>query len=160
MAIKRQPESEFAKIDEHALDWFRVFLKHLEIELIDSAGDLPAEAGSKDYALTALKAARRTLVESGLDHEQVLALFGRAAYAPIASKETRKWNSELNKRRFELIDKDIQGTISQTERLELADLTQLMRQHVDSDSNLPMQGAQRLHRHLLDLEAKSMDFDQ
>ncbi len=52
----------------------------------------------------------------------------------------------MNKRRFELIDGDIQGTLSRAEQIELAGLTQLMREHVDSEVNLPLEGARKLHR--------------
>ncbi len=35
------------------------------------------------------------------------------------------WNAQLNERRFGLIDRDIRGTLSNLEKLELAALTQL-----------------------------------
>jgi hypothetical protein len=70
------------------------------------------------------------------------------------------WNAELNKRRFELIDGDLQGTLNQAEKLELASLTQRMRQHTDSKANLPLEGARKLHRLLADFEAESTDPDR
>jgi hypothetical protein len=61
-------------------------------------------------------------------------------------------NSELNKRRFELIDREIQGTISDSEKLELLQLTQLLRERIDADANLPLQGARTLHSYLPGLQ--------
>jgi len=61
-------------------------------------------------------------------------------------------NSELNKRRFELIDREIQGTISDSEKSELLQLTQLLRERIDADANLPLQGARTLHSYLLGLQ--------
>ena len=48
---------------------------------------------------------------------------------------------------------DIQGTLSREERLELAGLTQVMREHVDTENNLPFEGAKKLHRYLTDLDS-------
>jgi hypothetical protein len=61
-------------------------------------------------------------------------------------------NSELNKRRFELIDREIQGTISDSEKSELLQLTQLLRERIDADANLPLQGARTLHSYLPGLQ--------
>jgi hypothetical protein len=59
------------------------------------------------------------------------------------------WNDAANRRRFALIDKEIQGTLTAAESIELAGLTRLMRDQVDAEANLPMDGARRLHRKLL-----------
>lgn len=71
----------------------------------------------------------------------------------------RPW-VELNKRRFELIDSDIQGKITPEERLELAGLTQRMREHLDSEINLPFKGAQKLHRYLTELVAEKTGLEE
>jgi lysine 2,3-aminomutase len=63
------------------------------------------------------------------------------------------WTGESSRRRFELIDREIQGTISAVEKVELSQLTELMRKHVDIDANLPMAGAKQLHLYLLGLES-------
>ena len=65
-----------------------------------------------------------------------------------------EWNSALNQRRFELIDKEIQETLAPAERVELARLTGIMREQLESEANLPMEGAKALHRKLLELAVK------
>jgi len=67
------------------------------------------------------------------------------------------WTAELNRRRFELIDRDIQGTLTPAEHFELAGLTKLMREQVESEENLPMDGARALHKFLLDSAFSSTD---
>ena len=67
----------------------------------------------------------------GIDDEQIHKLFGRIALEHPKAPEKLEWNAGRNKRRFELIDHDIQGALSRDEQLELAALTQLMREHVD-----------------------------
>jgi hypothetical protein len=59
----------------------------------------------------------------------------------------------LNQRRFELIDKEIQGSLTPAEAIELAGLTRSMREHVDMEANLPMTGARTLHERLLQLKS-------
>ena len=49
---------------------------------------------------------------------------------------------------------EIKGSLSATESIELAGLTRIMRHHVESEMNLPMQGARNLHRKLLQLNSK------
>jgi hypothetical protein len=63
------------------------------------------------------------------------------------------WTAELDHRRFALLDREIQGDMTPAERLELSGLTQIMRQHLDSETNLPLSGAKRLHRKLIDMPA-------
>jgi hypothetical protein len=67
----------------------------------------------------------------------------------MSEKADTVWNDELNAKRFELIDKGIQGSLTPAETIELAGLTRSMRDHVESDVNLPMTGARALHRKLL-----------
>ena len=64
------------------------------------------------------------------------------------------WSDALNQRRFALIDKEIQGSLTGTESIELAGLTRIMRDHVESEANLPMKGARALHRKLLKLKSR------
>jgi len=60
------------------------------------------------------------------------------------------WTEAKNSRRCELIDKDIQGTISEAERRELDWLTREMRVHRRRAAPIPMEGAKRLHQQLLE----------
>lgn len=50
--------------------------------------------------------------------------------------------------------KEIQEALSPAEKIELAGLTGIMREHLDSEANVPMEGAKALHRKLLELAAE------
>ena len=58
-----------------------------------------------------------------------------------------QWTAELNKRRFELIDGHIQGTLTPAEQQELEELTRLMRAQVETEAPLSFEGARKLLRH-------------
>lgn len=160
MAVKKQPDPDIGTLHECTNDWFRQFLKHLEIFMAESGQGLPPDANNADYGLAAMRAVKLTLLDSGLDSEQILGLFGRVALEEVDVPKKLEWTAELNQRRFELIDRDIQGTLSRDEQVELVGLTQLTREHVDSEVNLPMEGAKKLHRHLTGLDSESTDSEQ
>jgi hypothetical protein len=160
MAIKKQPESEAGELSEAASEWFRLFLKHLELFLVEVGQGLSADAGATDCRLAAMRAVKLTLRDSGIDAGEIVNLFGRVALEDANALTRLEWNSELNRRRFELIDGDIQGTLTRAEQIELAGLTQLMREKVDSEVDLPLEGARRLHRILLAFDSESTDSDQ
>ncbi|MBT6156424.1 MAG: hypothetical protein HOL01_22400 [Planctomycetaceae bacterium] len=128
MAVKKPPDPNAGTLHEGANDWFRQFLKHLEISMAETGQGLPSDADSAGCSLAAIRAVKHTLLDSGLDREQILGLFGRVALEDADVPKKLEWTAELNKRRFELIDGDIQGTLSREEQLELAGLTHLMRQ--------------------------------
>jgi hypothetical protein len=62
------------------------------------------------------------------------------------------WSDELNERRIELIDKDIQGAITIDERVELAELQRRAIAYRDRIAPLPIEGARRLHQQLLEMK--------
>jgi nucleoside 2-deoxyribosyltransferase len=62
------------------------------------------------------------------------------------------WSEELNERRIELIDKDIQLNITTGERAELADLQRRAVAYRDRVAPLPVEGARRLHQELLEMK--------
>ena len=62
------------------------------------------------------------------------------------------WSDKLNERRIELIDKDIQGNITTEERSELAELQRKAVAYRDRVAPLPIEGARRLHRQLLEVK--------
>lgn len=160
MAIKKQPESDAGEISEAVNDWFRQFLKHLEIFMVETGQGLPADSEPADHCLAAMRAVKLTLLDSGMDDEGVRNLLGRIAVEETNTGTQLEWNAELNKRRFELIDGDIQGTLNPAEQSELAGLTHLMREHVDSEDNLPFEGAKKLHRRLTEMDSESADSEQ
>ena len=60
------------------------------------------------------------------------------------------WDEVKNARRCELIDKEIQGIIGETEKRELDVLTREMRIHRRRVAPIPTEGAQNLHKQLLE----------
>lgn len=156
MARTKPRESESApradSISDDASDWIPLFIKHFELNLLDASHNLAPHASDLDYRVAAIRAMFETFLDSGTDAEQFAEMVGRVLierrYGPV------QWNSELNEQRFELIDKEIQETLTPDERVELAGLTAAMREQVDSEANLPMEGAKALHRKLLELAAK------
>jgi SIR2-like domain len=62
------------------------------------------------------------------------------------------WSDELNERRIELIDKDIQGNIATGERAELAELQRKAVAYRDRVAPLPIEAARRLHQQLLEMK--------
>ena len=102
--------------------------------------------------LATIRAMFHTLLDSGMDTESFAETVGRVLIEKRPG--SIEWNSELNQRRFELIDKEIQETLTPAERVELAGLTGIMREQLESEANLPMEGAKALHRKLLELAVK------
>lgn len=60
-----------------------------------------------------------------------------------------EWDAGRQLRRRELIDRDIAGTISPSERLELEQLDRQANAHFDRVAPPPMIGARELHERLL-----------
>lgn len=69
-------------------------------------------------------------------------------------KTQETWTDRKNARRCELIDKRIQGTITDAELLELERLQQQMREYVDKLAPLDLDNARRLHKELLEKKQK------
>jgi len=63
---------------------------------------------------------------------------------------TERWTTAENHRRCDLIDKEIQGTITETERRDLERLQRRFHEHLDRVAPPPIEGAVRLHQQLLD----------
>ncbi len=160
MSTKKQLEPKPGELSQAVDDWFRQFLKVLEFTIIDAGQDLAADANPADYALAALHAVKVTLLDSGLDDDTIMGLFGRVALERPKSPEKLLWSVALNRRRFELIDKDIQGALDIAEQLELAGLTQLMREHIDSENNIPLEGARKLYQQLSGFDRESTEPDK
>lgn len=59
------------------------------------------------------------------------------------------WTDELNARRCDLIDRQIEGIITTAELEELAELQAQLRRHLDQDSPFDLAGAQRIHQQLV-----------
>ena len=156
MAETKPRKSESASggdsISEHSSEWIRLFIKHLELNLLDSSRSLPPDASDLDYWVAAIRAMSETFLDSGMDQDLFADTIGRVLIEKRPGSAA--WNFALNERRFELIDKEIQDTLLPAERVELAGLTAIMREQLDSEANLPMEGAKALHRKLLGLAVK------
>jgi len=124
------------------------FVPDFERALVDESARLQEHTDITEFQ----NATVRTLLDSGMSVESLTESVGQVLndLDPIDAE----WNSRRNKRRLALIDKQIQRSITPAEKLELARLTTAMRQHVDSEANLPIQGARALHKKLLAANVK------
>lgn len=158
MAVNKQQRS--TPDDKSALtgarDWIQQFLRQFELDFAAESGQLPIDADITAYRAATVRAFKATLLESGMDHGAVLELFAQVATG-YGAAEAADWDEESNRRRCQLIDRDIQGSLSPIEQLELANLTQQMRKHVDNEVHFPMEGARQVHRYLLNLESSEND---
>lgn len=64
-------------------------------------------------------------------------------------KPTKAWSKELNDRRYFLIDREIEGTLTSEESQELEILQQLMSEHLHRVAPLPLEGTRKLYDELL-----------
>ena len=147
-----KPVSRGGILSEHTSDWINQFIKHFELNLLDASHSLPPDASDSDHRFAAIRAMLETVLDSGVDSEVFAATVGQ-----VLIEERHgliEWNSDLNQRRFELIDKAIQECLTPAESIELAGLTRIMREHLESEANLPMDGAKALHRKLRGLAAE------
>jgi hypothetical protein len=131
--------------------WIRQFIKHFELHVLDASRHLPPGARVSESQRATARAILATYLDSGMEFEAAVELLGQAAVEWRSVNVA--WSEALNERRFALIDKEIQGSLTPAESIELAGLTRTMRNHVDSEMNLPMKGARALHRKLLQLES-------
>lgn len=152
MPIEKQPEPEATVgrgVSLAANEWLQQFIKHFELHFVEAVAGAASGPDILPYEQPAIGAVIRTLFDAGLGADAVFELFGQELQRLQGIAD--KWTPAMNQRRFELIDKDIQGDITPTEQVELAGLTRVMRHHVDSEMNLPLEGARALHRKLLQL---------
>jgi hypothetical protein len=66
-----------------------------------------------------------------------------------SSQESGPWTDERNARRCDLIDRQIEGTITAVEIQELDELQTQLRRHLEQSTPFDMAGAQRIHQQLL-----------
>jgi hypothetical protein len=149
---KSESVSRRKSISESASEWIGLCIKHFELNLLDTSRSLPPDASDLDYWVAAIRAMLDAFLDSGMDTELFAETVGRVLIEERPG--SIEWDSELNQRRFELIDKEIQETLTPAERVELAGLTGIMREQLESESNLPMEGAKALHRNLMGLAGK------
>lgn len=142
-------------ISEDQVFWSQQFLKHLELSLLDCIAKLPKHAALEDYQAATFQAVLETLRDSGMEIGRLPELAAQAMARIEGGDGNRNklpWNNSMNGRRMELIDKFIQETITIPEQFELADLTQAMREFLDTESPMPIDGAKALHQKLLSIQ--------
>lgn len=136
-----------------------LFVKNLELEYASMASQLSAGSSAAEFRQVMARAIFTTFVESGLMAEEVAQLMAVTSANLFATSPTSTWTSDDNARRIKLIDQWLQKTISPAESLELAHLTARMRAHCDREEMLPMDGAERLHRQLLERNSEAGSSD-
>ena len=65
MAVKKRPESDSGTLSEAANNWFRQFLKHVELFMVETAQGPHEDSKSADHCLAAMRAVKLTLLDSG-----------------------------------------------------------------------------------------------
>jgi len=138
-------------ISQAADDWIRQFIKHLELNFHDASRNLPPHTSFSELQAATARAMVATFIDSGMEFQSTLELLGQVALEGRSTGAV--WTDALNERRFALIDKEIQGALTTAERIELAGLTRIMREHVESETNLPMKGARAMHQRLMQMDA-------
>ena len=155
MATRKPPESEPPEsretISAEADRWIRQFIRQFESRVLDTSRHLPPDAGVSESQVATARAMLATYLDLGMEFEAARELLGQVAVESQSADVA--WSDALNQRRFVLIDKEIQGALTPAESIELAGLTRIMREHVESETNLPMKGARSLHRKLLQLDS-------
>ena len=135
-----------------AADWLNAFKKHFSIAFQDATSSLDNKPANEELQKAAVIAMTTTLRDSGLSNDQML-VFLSEAFGTVRG-DTNEWTPELNDRRIELIDKDIASVISFDEKVELAKLTDALRNSVYNEEAFPMKGARELHAKLKAMEQK------
>jgi hypothetical protein len=79
MAVKKQPDH--GEIPELVNEWFRQFLKHLELHLLSRGQSISSESPPGDYYLAAMQAVRLTLLDAGMDDDGFRYLLDKVAIA-------------------------------------------------------------------------------
>jgi hypothetical protein len=106
------------------------------ITLQDSlARQLEKQAGLRNVSL------QQWAVEVLLDHSKVAAAEPDEGPGP--------WTDDKNARRCDLIDRQIEGTITPGELRELDELQSQMRRHLDEVAPLDLAAARKIHQQLL-----------
>ena len=90
------------------------------------------------------------------EHEQVYIMVYPGQEMEARNRSPRQnstnsgWTTATNSRRVELIDRQIEGSLSLEERVELDFLQQQFRAFRQQDAPLPIEKARQLHRELLE----------
>jgi hypothetical protein len=114
-------------------------MKHIELNAQGEA--------VKQFFLTLPADADGSVIE--LDGQAVARLFAVGKDGNGAEFHPGPWTEAKNKRRCELIDKDIDDHLTPGEAIELEVLQRQMDRHLRKVAPLPLEDARRLHQELL-----------
>lgn len=81
MAVKKQPNHGAGEISGSVDEWFRQFLKHLELHLVAFGQSISSDSAPADYHLATMQAVRLTLLDSGMNEDGFRDLLERIAAA-------------------------------------------------------------------------------
>ena len=81
MTVKKQLDPDTGEISGSANEWFRQFLKHLELHLVALGQSISSESAPADYHLAAMQAVRLTLLDSGMRDDGFRELIEKVAMA-------------------------------------------------------------------------------
>ncbi len=86
---------------------------------------------------------------------------GRRVYIlvrpPVESTTRDEWTSEMNHRRHDLVLKEIAGSLTFDEAVELADLNMIQDRWLDRVAPLPFEHVRRLHDQLVGVRLANLD---
>lgn len=147
---KRKPKNgQLGSIPFDAAVWLKNFVVDIEENFEASVSLMSTVADTKQLQELAAQAAVHSLVNSGMDMDSLHELLNDAMKSQ--QSVSIEWDDHHNQRRIELIDKDIQGLLTQPESVELARLTKSMREYLQVHHPLEMEGTRKLHQKLITL---------
>src|SRR5689334_21062055 len=98
MNEKKLPDADVSSIPSFATEWFQQFLRHLKINFRSISQKLTDDTELSEQRLTAMRAVKLTLIDSGIDLESFIELFGQVAFEESNSNANGDWTAELNRR--------------------------------------------------------------
>ncbi len=144
-----QPGSISADAVERAQKFVYLFKQHF----IEICHELRPTGQLSDYDEAMIQAVFKSFADLEVSSHLYATILPQ--FIGDRGSEGVEWSDELNRRRFELIDKKYHKSISAAEEAELDRLTQVMREQIDTEANLPISGVEELYRRLLENRFRS-----
>ena len=133
------------------------FASLLESVFLRRVGDGDSSESIEGFRRSMTHSFVASLQKTGARPRVVVALL-RAGVTDLL-KSDDNCTDATDDRRVELIDASMQRRLSDDESFELERLTAQLREHCDTLDAIPMKGAMKLHRQLMDLENRLQDSD-
>jgi hypothetical protein len=90
MTVKKQPEHIAGELCESANDWFRQFLKHVEIFMVETGQALNPDSELAELRLAAMRTVKLALRDSGADEEELVIIDAAVEVVTSGSRAHRK----------------------------------------------------------------------